>query len=152
VYVSNVCCRILNDVQHSKRILASLIVSFRSSGMTSGLPCYGYSAENGKRAEPETVPTFREYSLESLKTATKGFSAELIVSESGEKAPNFVYKGKLDQNRIIAVKRFPKAAWPDAKGFSVYAPFFNFPSCSVCIGLDTSLCLRTPFSKCRWQA
>jgi BR-signaling kinase len=40
------------------------------------------------------------------------------VSESGEKAPNFVYKGRLDQNRWIAVKRFPKAAWPDPKGFA----------------------------------
>lgn len=73
---------------------------------------------NGKRAEPEAVPAFREFTLESLKTATKGFSADLIVSESGEKAPNFVYRGKLDQNRVIAVKRFPKTAWPDAKGFS----------------------------------
>ena len=76
-------------------------------------------AENGKRAVPEAVPVFKEYSLETLKAATKGFSSDLIVSESGEKAPNFVYRGKLDQNRIIAVKRFPKTAWPDAKGFSV---------------------------------
>src|SRR4051794_41068592 len=77
------------------------------------------TAESGKRPDTESVPTFKEYSLESLKAATKGFSAELIVSESGEKAPNFVYKGKLDQNHIIAVKRFPKTAWPDAKGFAV---------------------------------
>lgn len=109
--------------------------------MTSGLCC---PAENGKRAEPETVPAFREYSLESLKTATKGFSPELIVSESGEKAPNFVYKGKLDQNRIIAVKRFPKTAWPDAKGFSVIcSPHFRVAR-SVCLGHDTS-CFSTPF-------
>ncbi|KAG0556262.1 hypothetical protein M758_11G038400 [Ceratodon purpureus] len=74
--------------------------------------------ENGKRPDTETVPTFKEFSLESLKAATKGFSAELIVSESGEKAPNLVYRGKLDQNHIIAVKRFPKTAWPDAKGFA----------------------------------
>lgn len=72
------------------------------------------------------MPAFKEYSLESLKAATKGFSADLIVSESGEKAPNFVYRGKLDQNRIIAVKRFPKTAWPDAKGFSVILSFI-FP-------------------------
>lgn len=71
------------------------------------------------------MPEFREYSLESLRTATKGFSADLIVSESGEKAPNSVYRGKLDQNRIIAVKRFPKTAWPDAKGFSVIICPFN---------------------------
>lgn len=82
-------------------------------------------AENGRRAEPEAVPAFREYSLESLKAATSGFSSEYIVSESGEKAPNFVYKGRLDQNRMIAVKRFPKAAWPDAKGFSVIKILFT---------------------------
>ena len=69
------------------------------------------------------MPTFKEYSLEYLKSATKGFSADLIVSESGEKAPNFVYKGKLDQNRFIAVKRFSKTAWPDAKGFAVICSF-----------------------------
>lgn len=79
--------------------------------------------DNGKRVEPEVVPAFKEYSLETLKAATRGFSAELIVSESGEKAPNFVYRGKLDQNRIIAIKRFPKTAWPDAKGFSVTCSF-----------------------------
>uniref|UniRef100_A0A7I4BNC1 non-specific serine/threonine protein kinase n=1 Tax=Physcomitrium patens TaxID=3218 RepID=A0A7I4BNC1_PHYPA len=74
--------------------------------------------ENGRLAELEAVPDFKEYSLETLKAATRGFSAELIVSESGEKAPNFVYKGKFDENRFIAIKRFPKSAWPDAKGFA----------------------------------
>jgi BR-signaling kinase len=74
--------------------------------------------ENGRQAEPEEVPAFREYSLESLKVATNGFNTDFIVSESGEKAPNCVYKGRLEQNRWIAVKRFPKAAWPDPKGFA----------------------------------
>lgn len=82
--------------------------------------------ENGRRAEPEAVPAFKEYPLESLKAATNGFSADYIVSESGEKAPNFVYKGRLDQSRMIAVKRFPKAAWPDAKGFTVMTLFSSF--------------------------
>lgn len=81
------------------------------------------SAENGRRAEPESVPDFKEYPLETLKVATRGFNADLIVSESGEKAPNLVYKGKLEQNRLVAVKRFPKSAWPDAKGFSVKHSF-----------------------------
>lgn len=81
--------------------------------------------ENGRRMEPEAVPAFREYPLESLKAATKGFSSEQIVSESGEKAPNFVYKGRLDYNRWIAVKRFPKAAWPDPKGFMVQFSLFS---------------------------
>jgi hypothetical protein len=84
-------------------------------------------AENGLRPEPEEVPAFREYSLESLKLATNGFNADFIVSESGEKAPNFVYKGRLEQNHWIAVKRFPKAAWPDPKGFAVlFSPFLHF--------------------------
>lgn len=65
------------------------------------------------------MPAFREYPLESLREATNSFRSDQIVSESGEKAPNFVYKGRLDQNRLIAIKRFPKAAWPDAKGFMV---------------------------------
>ncbi|XP_024361722.1 serine/threonine-protein kinase BSK1 isoform X1 [Physcomitrium patens] len=75
-------------------------------------------AENGRRVEPEEVPAFREFTLESLRAATNSFSSDQIVSESGEKAPNFVYKGRLDQKRFIAIKRFPKAAWPDAKGFA----------------------------------
>ncbi len=84
-------------------------------------------AENGLRPEPEEVPAFREYSLESLRLATNGFNADFIVSESGEKAPNFVYKGRLEQNHWIAVKRFPKAAWPDPKGFAVlFSPFLHF--------------------------
>ncbi|CAB4300364.1 unnamed protein product [Prunus armeniaca] len=42
---------------------------------------------------------------------------EYIVSEHGEKAPNVVYKGKLENQRRIAVKRFNRMAWPDARQF-----------------------------------
>ncbi|XP_074317489.1 serine/threonine-protein kinase BSK7 isoform X2 [Silene latifolia] len=49
--------------------------------------------------------------------ATSGFAVENIVSEHGEKAPNIVYKGKLDNQRRIAVKRFNRSAWPDARQF-----------------------------------
>ncbi|MBA0801067.1 hypothetical protein Gohar_011458, partial [Gossypium harknessii] len=35
----------------------------------------------------------------------------------GEKAPNVVYKGKLENQRWIAVKRFNRSAWPDARQF-----------------------------------
>ncbi|KAJ0087796.1 hypothetical protein Patl1_31747 [Pistacia atlantica] len=45
------------------------------------------------------------------------FSPENIISEHGEKAPNVVYKGKLDNDRWIAVKRFNKLAWPDSRQF-----------------------------------
>lgn len=65
------------------------------------------------------MPTFREFSVEQLRTATSGFAVENIVSEHGEKAPNVVYKGKLENQRRIAVKRFNRSAWPDARQFMV---------------------------------
>ncbi|GJZ79661.1 probable serine/threonine-protein kinase [Tanacetum coccineum] len=64
------------------------------------------------------VPVFSEYSLGDLKGATNGFSSDFIVSESGEKAPNVVYKGRLQNKRWIAVKKFSKMAWPDTKQFA----------------------------------
>ncbi|XP_072987421.1 serine/threonine-protein kinase BSK1-like [Typha latifolia] len=63
------------------------------------------------------VPPFAEFSLSELKAATNGFGAENIVSESGDKAPNLVYKGRLQNRRWIAVKKFTKMAWPDPKQF-----------------------------------
>ncbi|KAF2291702.1 hypothetical protein GH714_035272 [Hevea brasiliensis] len=58
--------------------------------------------ENG-----DLLPGFREFSLEQLRAATSGFSADNIVSEHGEKAPNVVYRCRLqDDDRWIAVKRF----------------------------------------------
>lgn len=73
--------------------------------------------ENGDDPEPDSIPPFTEYSLEELRAATNYFNSDNIVSESGEKAPNVVYKGRMDNNRWIAVKKFPKVAWPDAKQF-----------------------------------
>ncbi|KAI5596592.1 hypothetical protein BDE02_02G011500 [Populus trichocarpa] len=70
------------------------------------------------------VLSFTEFSLADLKAATNNFSPEFIVSESGEKAPNVVYKGRLqnhdnNNNRSwIAVKKFTKLAWPDPKQFA----------------------------------
>lgn len=66
------------------------------------------------------VPSFCEFSFADLKAATNNFSPDFIVSESGEKAPNVVYKGRLQNRRWIAVKRFPKLSWPDPKQFAVY--------------------------------
>ncbi|PKA66267.1 putative serine/threonine-protein kinase [Apostasia shenzhenica] len=71
--------------------------------------------------EQDRAPAFREFSLAELRSATKGFSSELIVSESGEKAPNVVYRGKLDGGRLIAIKRFSRQSWPDAQQFVVEA-------------------------------
>ncbi|KAL0793978.1 hypothetical protein Bca101_065355 [Brassica carinata] len=67
--------------------------------------------------EGNDLPQFREFSIETLRKATSGFATENIVSEHGEKAPNVVYKGKLDNQRRIAVKRFNRKAWPDSRQF-----------------------------------
>lgn len=70
------------------------------------------------------VPAFAEFSFADLKSATNNFNSEFIVSESGEKAPNLVYKGRLKNQQWIAVKKFTKLAWPDPKQFAVF-PFFT---------------------------
>lgn len=85
------------------------------------LSCFDavFGAENGGKEE-ETVPNFYEFNLEQLRAATASFSAENIVSEHGEKAPNVVYKGVLlESGRSIAVKRFNGSAWPDPRQFLV---------------------------------
>lgn len=77
------------------------------------------AAENDEMSEVDGLPSFREFTLEQLKNATSGFAVENIVSEHGEKAPNVVYKGKLENQRRIAVKRFNRMAWPDPRQFLV---------------------------------
>nr|KJB19967.1 hypothetical protein B456_003G126600 [Gossypium raimondii] len=68
--------------------------------------------------EKESLPGFIEYSLDQLKAATSGFCTDNIVSEHGEKAPNVVYRGKLDgEDRLVAIKRFNRSAWPDPRQF-----------------------------------
>lgn len=69
--------------------------------------------------EEHAVVVFKEFGLAELRAATNGFSSELIVSESGEKAPNVVYRGKLRNNRLVAIKRFSKQSWPDPNQFLV---------------------------------
>ncbi|PIM97539.1 Serine/threonine protein kinase [Handroanthus impetiginosus] len=64
------------------------------------------------------LPGFAQFSLSELKSATNNFSSDNIVSESGEKAPNVVYEGRLQNRRWIAVKKFTKMAWPDPKQFA----------------------------------
>uniref|UniRef100_A0A5B6YN67 non-specific serine/threonine protein kinase n=2 Tax=Davidia involucrata TaxID=16924 RepID=A0A5B6YN67_DAVIN len=76
-----------------------------------------HSVENVEKSEVDDLPTFCEYTIEQLRVATSGFLVENIVSEHGEKAPNVVYKGKLENQRRIAVKRFNRSAWPDARQF-----------------------------------
>ncbi|CAN6692850.1 unnamed protein product [Malus baccata var. baccata] len=80
--------------------------------------------ENGnKNNEKDTLPVFSEFSLDQLKAATSAFSSENVVSEHGEKAPNVVYKGKLEDGRWIAVKRFNRSAWPDSRQFLAITVF-----------------------------
>lgn len=79
--------------------------------------------ENGGKNDKNALPSFREFSLEELKSATSGFTSDNIVSEHGEKAPNVVYKGRLANDRWIAVKRFNKSAWPDSRQFIVCYEF-----------------------------
>jgi hypothetical protein len=94
--------------------------------------------ENDDGSEVSNWPTFREFTLEQLKNATSGFAVENIVSEHGEKAPNVVYKGKLENQMRIAVKRFNRNAWPDTRQFLVTVPS------SPIIYSTILLCLR-PF-------
>lgn len=83
-----------------------------------------YVKENGGK---QVWPSFKEFRLEQLKSATGGFSSDNIVSEHGEKAPNIVYRGRLDDGRLIAVKRFNRLAWADHRQFLVIIIFlFSF--------------------------
>ena len=91
-------------------------------------------AENGAKGEELLLGSFREFSLDQLREATWGFSSENIVSEHGEKAPNVVYKGKLEDDIRIAVKRFNKSAWPDSRQFLV-----NFFKLSLSLSLFLSI-------------
>ena len=75
--------------------------------------------EDEENGEADEVPAFREFPVETIRMATSGFAVENIVSEHGEKAPNVVYKGKLENQSKIAVKRFNRMAWPDARQFVV---------------------------------
>ncbi|PSS10078.1 Serine/threonine-protein kinase [Actinidia chinensis var. chinensis] len=72
---------------------------------------------NGEQLDQDQVPAFKEFGFAVLRAATNGFSSELIVSESGEKAPNVVYKGKLRNNGFVAIKRLSKQSWPDPQQF-----------------------------------
>lgn len=83
---------------------------------------YSYSSYPAAgKSSPKQAPngsSSSEFSLAELKAATTNFSSDSIVSEGGEKAPNVVYKGRLQNGRSIAVKKFPKLAWPDPKQFA----------------------------------
>ncbi|XP_077246776.1 serine/threonine-protein kinase BSK1-like [Tasmannia lanceolata] len=81
-------------------------------------PPFSHPPPTGSDSISTGVIAFSEFSLSHLKSATNNFSSDFIVSESGEKAPNLVYKGRLQNHRWIAVKKFTKMAWPDPKQFA----------------------------------
>lgn len=81
---------------------------------------------NGENDESESQTSFTEFKLDELRAATSGFSSDNIVSEHGEKAPNVVYRGKINDGRWIAIKRFHRSAWPDSRQFLVYSIFGTF--------------------------
>ncbi|WVZ04450.1 hypothetical protein V8G54_025256 [Vigna mungo] len=91
------------------------------SHVKSNLHDLSDNEDDGKRNEKDPWGGFSEYSLDQLRVATSGFSPDNIVSEHGEKAPNVVYKGRLEDDRTVAVKRFNKSAWPDSRQFLVRA-------------------------------
>ncbi|KAG4961399.1 hypothetical protein JHK87_038032 [Glycine soja] len=70
-----------------------------------------------KNEKEESWVGFTEFTLDQLRSATSSFSPDNIVSEHGEKAPNVVYKGRTEDDRLVAVKRFNKSAWPDPRQF-----------------------------------
>lgn len=72
-----------------------------------------------EKNEVSDSPVFCEFTFDQLRIATSAFAVENIVSEHGEKAPNVVYKGKLENQRPVAVKRFNRSAWPDSRQFLV---------------------------------
>ncbi|KAI9081911.1 hypothetical protein K1719_036173 [Acacia pycnantha] len=84
-----------------------------SSNIKSNLHDLSDNDDGNKNEKPGII----EYSLDQLRSATSGFSPDNIVSEHGEKAPNVVYKGKVEDDGWVAVKRFNKSAWPDPRQF-----------------------------------
>ncbi|KAM0942295.1 putative protein kinase RLK-Pelle-RLCK-XII-1 family [Dioscorea sansibarensis] len=65
----------------------------------------------------EGATLIRQYTLAELMVATRGFAHQCMLSKDGNKLANFVYKGRLHGGQPIAVKRFSKDTWPDAKLF-----------------------------------
>ncbi|KAM1026631.1 hypothetical protein ACFX13_040241 [Malus domestica] len=84
----------------------------------SWTPTHHTNPTSGSDLEIGGALPFFEFSFADLKAATNNFSSDYIVSESGEKAPNLVYKGWLHNRCWIAVKKFTKMAWPDPKQFA----------------------------------
>lgn len=89
------------------------------------MPVLGVAVNEDQVDQEYQGPGFKKFRLSELWKVTNGFSPSCIVSEGGERAPNVVYKGKLEDNRLVAIKRFSKQSWPDAKLFVVLIIFIK---------------------------
>ncbi|RID44200.1 hypothetical protein BRARA_I01014 [Brassica rapa] len=65
----------------------------------------------------EGDPPLTKFSISDLNVATENFSLKNVVSESGGESSNIVYKGRLQNHGLIAVKKFNNMAWTDPKTF-----------------------------------
>ncbi|CAN6711065.1 unnamed protein product [Malus baccata var. baccata] len=70
----------------------------------------------GSASSEVKLPKLSQKTLK-IKINKHAVSVEYTVSEQGEKSPNVDYKGKLEYQKRIAVKRFNRMAWPDAQQF-----------------------------------
>ncbi|KAK6916793.1 Serine-threonine/tyrosine-protein kinase, catalytic domain [Dillenia turbinata] len=67
---------------------------------------------------PSTLHVFCKFPFSDLKFATNNFHSSLIISKNYETTTNIVYKGRLRDQRWIAVKKYTSFAWPDRMVFA----------------------------------
>ncbi|KAF3663198.1 putative serine/threonine-protein kinase [Capsicum annuum] len=117
---------VLQDAGMSSQLnLKNQEFSVLSAGGESG-PIREAQNPDEEKNEVSDSPAFCEFTFEQLRIATSAFAVENIVSEHGEKAPNVVYKGKLENQWPVAVKRFNRSAWPDSRQFLAQGPFLSW--------------------------
>uniref|UniRef100_A0A803L0J1 Uncharacterized protein n=1 Tax=Chenopodium quinoa TaxID=63459 RepID=A0A803L0J1_CHEQI len=117
---------LLTELRSKKLIVCVKINGMGSQGSKLEMCCLGSPNRTVVLEAPDVgneddngfgLFAFREFAYELLKNATSGFAVENIVSEHGEKAPNVVYKGKLENQTKIVVERFNRSACPDSYHF-----------------------------------
>ncbi|XP_038980053.1 uncharacterized protein LOC103722640 [Phoenix dactylifera] len=100
-------------------ILPSLSLPDDYMGAIMGARCRPASnslSDDGGDGDREGVPVFGEFRLEELRAVTAGFGPHHIVSKHGEELSNVVCRGQLPHtDRVVAVKRLNKSAWPDPR-------------------------------------
>ncbi|RXI08058.1 hypothetical protein DVH24_014624 [Malus domestica] len=86
-------------------------------------------SDDEEKSKVDNLPAFCEFTFEQIKNATSGFAVEYTVSEQVDKAPNVDYKGKPENQKRIAVKRFNRMAWPECS--AIFA--IDWSTCSVVV-------------------